>query len=64
MAVGDKLPGYATGADRQDEELRRRNLQHANQSANIGRQPRDLKEKSKEKVRPLRKFLVVDSSDR
>jgi len=53
MAVGDQLPGYATGADRQNDELRRRNPQHANQSANAGRQPRELNEKTKEKVRPL-----------
>lgn len=42
-------PSYATGVDRQDEELRRRNLQ-SNQQYNAGWQPQDLKEKSKEKV--------------
>jgi hypothetical protein len=61
MAVGDQLPGYATGADRQDDELRRRNPQHANQGSNTGRQPRELKEKTKEKVRP---FPVAQISSR
>jgi len=53
MAVGDKLPSYATGADRHDDELRRRNPQHTKQTVNTGWQPRELKEKSKEKVSPL-----------
>jgi hypothetical protein len=57
MAAGDEQPGYATGADRQVDELRRRNPQTANQSTNVGLQPRELKEKTKQKVR-----LYISSS--